>query len=69
MRIDYTGFAAFRTLARELGIMTDEKAGVPRTAYYGIVTVRVNGVRVFLVDAFGFESLKNGLPAHEYPRV
>ena len=30
-------------LARRLGVMDDEKAGVPRTAYLGVVPLRLRG--------------------------
>lgn len=36
-------------LAQQFGFMADVKAGVPRTAYKGVVTVRYHGCRVFLV--------------------
>ena len=32
--------------------MEDLKAGVPRTAYHGVVMLRINGVRVFLAPSF-----------------
>ena len=38
--VPYAGFADFQRLARRLGLMDDEKAGVPRTSYKGIVETR-----------------------------
>jgi len=38
--------ARFETVARRLGIMDNVKAGVPRVAYHGVVTVRMHGRKV-----------------------
>ena len=43
VRIEYTSHAQFEYLAKSLHLMTDEKAGVPRTAYKGIVETRPRG--------------------------
>lgn len=32
--------------------MEDLKAGVPRTAFHGVVMVRMNGRRVFIAPSF-----------------
>lgn len=40
-RIEYRSQREFTSIARRLGIMGDEKAGVPRTAYGGVVEARV----------------------------
>ena len=40
VRLVYDSFNAFRRLAEAFDIMGDEKAGVPRTAYEGIVEIR-----------------------------
>ncbi len=40
VRLGYKDFDAFKDLAKALGIMDDEKAMVPRTAYRGIVETR-----------------------------
>ena len=37
--IIYIIFDSFRAIANRLGLMDDEKAGVARTAYLGIVTL------------------------------
>jgi alpha-1,3-mannosyl-glycoprotein beta-1,2-N-acetylglucosaminyltransferase len=39
-RLEYGSFPEFQRLARKLKLMDDEKAGVPRTAYKGIVETR-----------------------------
>ena len=43
VRLPYTSQAHFEVLAKNLHLMPDEKAGVPRTAYKGIVETRPNG--------------------------
>lgn len=40
VRLSYANFTEFKHLASEFGIMQDEKSGVPRTAYEGIVEIR-----------------------------
>ena len=42
------GGASYMSLARQLGLMADIKAGIPRTAYKTVVTFRVNGHLVHL---------------------
>lgn len=37
---------------KELQLMEDLKAGVPRTGYHGVVLVRIHGRRVFLAPAY-----------------
>lgn len=49
IRVEYTGNTDFILKADKLHIMHDFKAGVPRTAYQGIVSCFMNGVRIFLV--------------------
>ena len=39
----------FEKVAKSLGIMSDTKSGVPRTAYRGVVSIMYTGVRVHLV--------------------
>lgn len=48
-----SGSAAFRRIARALGIMEDEKAGVFRTAYMGVVAVKYRGSQLYLVPREG----------------
>ncbi|EDQ86324.1 uncharacterized protein MONBRDRAFT_28515 [Monosiga brevicollis MX1] len=45
---DYASPKSFETLARTLGIMSDWKDGVPRTAYMGVVTFVYHGARYHL---------------------
>ena len=40
-----------RPLCQQIGFMADVKAGVPRGAYMGTVTVKHHGCRVFIVAA------------------
>jgi hypothetical protein len=48
--LQYTSQQHFAVLAKSLHLMPDEKAGVPRTAYKGIVETRPNGEHfLFLV--------------------
>ncbi|KAJ1367342.1 hypothetical protein KIN20_028238 [Parelaphostrongylus tenuis] len=49
IRVEYTGNTDFIKKADKLHVMHDFKAGVPRTAYQGIVSCFFNGVRIFLV--------------------
>ena len=42
----------FPEIARGLGLYTDLKAGIPRTAYKGVVTIRANGKMVHVVPRF-----------------
>ncbi|XGW22635.1 hypothetical protein V3C99_005112 [Haemonchus contortus] len=49
IRVEYTGNIDFIIKADKLHVMHDFKAGVPRTAYEGVVPCFINGVRIFLV--------------------
>mmetsp|Transcript_49232 Transcript_49232/g.120016 ORF Transcript_49232/g.120016 Transcript_49232/m.120016 type:complete len:309 (+) Transcript_49232:152-1078(+) len=42
-KLTYTSHPSFMVMADQLGIMSDEKAGVPRTGYLGVVTLRGKG--------------------------
>ena len=47
----YSNFGEFVAIARELRIMQDEKNGMPRGSYNGVVVVRVGAdasVRLFI---------------------
>ncbi|VDP02862.1 unnamed protein product [Heligmosomoides polygyrus] len=48
-QVEYTGNIDYIRKADKLRVMHDFKAGVPRTAYRGIVSCFLNGVRIFLV--------------------
>mmetsp|Transcript_28293 Transcript_28293/g.46842 ORF Transcript_28293/g.46842 Transcript_28293/m.46842 type:complete len:82 (-) Transcript_28293:277-522(-) len=43
VRVEYASFNEFKQLAAQLKIMDDEKAGIPRTAYRGVVEIRPHG--------------------------
>jgi alpha-1,3-mannosyl-glycoprotein beta-1,2-N-acetylglucosaminyltransferase len=51
VRIEYNSMQEYTDSARKLHIMIDTKAGVPRTAYKGIVTCFINGLRVYLAPS------------------
>lgn len=48
VRVEYTGKDSFKRQAKQLGIMDDFKAGVPRVAYLGVVSFMVQERRVYL---------------------
>uniref|UniRef100_A0AC34Q4N6 Alpha-1,3-mannosyl-glycoprotein 2-beta-N-acetylglucosaminyltransferase n=1 Tax=Panagrolaimus sp. JU765 TaxID=591449 RepID=A0AC34Q4N6_9BILA len=48
VRIEYSTMHEYTEIARKLHIMIDTKAGVPRTAYHGIVTCFINGIRIYV---------------------
>jgi len=43
VQLEYQSLNDFKWIATDLKIMTDEKAGVPRTAYKGVVEIRPHG--------------------------
>ena len=49
VQIQYKTPEEFEKLARPLGAMKDLKAGVPRMAYKGVVTIMFKGTRVYIV--------------------
>jgi alpha-1,3-mannosyl-glycoprotein beta-1,2-N-acetylglucosaminyltransferase len=44
LRLEYRTMDEFERYAKQFGLMADEKAGVPRTAYKGVVETRLDGV-------------------------
>lgn len=48
VRVTYTSQQSFKSYANALSIMNDFKAGVPRTAYLGVVTFMYSNVRVYV---------------------
>ncbi len=48
VRVTYNGLSDFERIARSLGIMDNIKAGIPRTAYKGVVEFRSGGGIVFV---------------------
>ena len=51
MVVEYSGEREFEALARQLGVMFDFKAGVPRTAYMGVVSVWEGKTKVHVAPA------------------
>jgi alpha-1,3-mannosyl-glycoprotein beta-1,2-N-acetylglucosaminyltransferase len=49
VRIEYTSFPEFQSLASKLQLMGDEKAGILRTAYKGVVETRPYGDHILLL--------------------
>lgn len=60
VRIEYKVFPEFKKLAHILQLMDDEKAGVPRTAYNGIVETRPHGNHILFITP-PLDSVKRGL--------
>ncbi|CAM9106750.1 unnamed protein product [Heterosigma akashiwo] len=50
VRVKFNGIQDFARKAKMLGIMDNEKAGVPRTAYKNIVEFWHNGIKVYVSD-------------------
>lgn len=48
VRVQYETEETFVSLAKQLGIMDDWKAGVPRMAYRGVVSFMFKNTRVYL---------------------
>jgi len=48
IRIIYRGIEDYKRIAHQFGIMNDEKEGIPRTAYKGVVTFHYETNRIFL---------------------
>ena len=47
-RLEYSSNREFEDIARNLGVMSDLKSGVPRGAYLGIVPFKHNGHEIFI---------------------
>lgn len=58
VRIEYDSYTQFRIFAKKIGIMDDEKAKVPRTAYNGIVETRRGNNLLFLIPKGGIVGYK-----------
>jgi alpha-1,3-mannosyl-glycoprotein beta-1,2-N-acetylglucosaminyltransferase len=48
-RLEYVSLIHFQTLAKQLDIMDDEKASIPRTAYKGVVEIRLFGTHLLFL--------------------
>jgi len=46
-RIEYNTLPEYEEMAKQNGLMPDSKANVPRCGYLNVVTIKVNGARVF----------------------
>ena len=55
VKILYADKAQLVTLCKRLGLMEDLKAGVPRTAYKGVILLRIGGRRVFLAPSYAVD--------------
>lgn len=65
-RLEYGSLNEFKSLASKLRIMNDEKAGIPRTAYRGVVEIRPHGNFVlFLIPPFATLKSTFQAPHHE----
>lgn len=51
VQVHYSSQQEFQQVAKHLGAMTDFKAGVPRMAYKGIVTIMFTGIIVHIVPS------------------
>ncbi|XP_049882744.1 alpha-1,3-mannosyl-glycoprotein 2-beta-N-acetylglucosaminyltransferase [Pectinophora gossypiella] len=54
VRVPYMDARSFQKAAKKLGLMDDFRSGIPRTAYFGIVTCFVRGRRVYLAPNFNW---------------
>ena len=65
LRVYYNGKIELVRMCKDLGLMEDLKAGVPRTGYQGVVMLRLRGKagarpRVFLAPAYPLVDPFNG---------
>ena len=65
VRIMYRSAKEYAAFCKKLGVMEDLKAGVPRTGYQGVVTLRLRSKagtrpRVFLAPAYPLVDAFNG---------
>uniref|UniRef100_A0A0N4VFH1 Alpha-1,3-mannosyl-glycoprotein 2-beta-N-acetylglucosaminyltransferase n=1 Tax=Enterobius vermicularis TaxID=51028 RepID=A0A0N4VFH1_ENTVE len=67
-RIEYTTLSDYLSIADSLQIMRDFKAGVPRTAYFGIVTCFINRMRIYVApDRFTWSGYNQSWEAPDNP--
>ena len=55
LKVWYGDSKEFVRICKSLGLMEDLKAGIPRTAYRGVVLVRIGGRRVFLAPSYAVD--------------
>ncbi|KAG8461260.1 hypothetical protein KFE25_002449 [Diacronema lutheri] len=60
-RISYSSHKEFARIAKQLGLMPELKAGVPRTGYRGVVTFRRGACRVFLAPSYDIDPLTHSI--------
>ena len=60
VRVSYNSAKEYVSMCKRLGVMEDLKAGVPRTGYQGVVTLRMGGRRVFLAPSYPLLDVPNG---------
>ncbi|CAC5386971.1 MGAT1 [Mytilus coruscus] len=54
LRVQYSSKEEFKSAAKQLKIMEDFKAGVPRVAYHGVVSFMRSGQRIYLAPPEGW---------------
>ena len=52
VRVEYASQKELAAMCKKLGIMDDLKAGVPRTAYAGVITLRMHGRLVYIAPSY-----------------
>ena len=52
VRVMYRSHTQLKSFCKQLGVMEDLKAGVPRTAYHGVIPLRMGGRRVFVAPSY-----------------
>ena len=67
VKLLYRDAKHYEQICKRLGVMEDLKAGVPRTGYQGVVTLRLRGkeqaalrTRLFLAPAYPLVDVPNG---------
>lgn len=64
VRLEYTSWRQFQSFARQLSLMDDEKATIPRTGYKGVVETRPTGNNIlFLIPPM--EKLRRSLSSSQ----
>ena len=67
--VSYSSAKEYVSMCKRLGVMEDLKAGVPRTGYQGVVTLRMGGRRVFLAPSYPLLDVPNGKIVKDGQRV
>ena len=50
--VSYGSHRELQSMCKQLGLMEDLKAGIPRTAYHGVILIRIGGRRVFIAPSY-----------------